>query len=167
MKKKKHKLNGEVRFPSVRVVGRGDSQIMSSRDAFFLASDEGKDLILINENADPPVVRIDNYNKFLYELDKAEKEKKKNSQQSETKEIQLSLNIGEHDMMTKAKKATEIIEKGSKVKCVLSLRGREKARPQMGELVILKFSEMVENAVPEAMPKMEGFRWMIFLKRKK
>jgi translation initiation factor IF-3 len=167
MKKKQHKLNGEVRFPRVRLIGRGDSQIMTSRDAFLLATEEEKDLILINENTDPPIVRIEDYKKFLYDAERAEKEKKRNAQHSETKEVQLSLNIGDHDMQTKAKKAAEFLEKGSKVKCVLILKGREKGRPQAGEVVILRFCQMLENGIPEAMPKMDNYRWNVILKPKK
>ena len=67
-KERKHKINSEVRFPSVRVIKDGESLIMSSFDASKLAQSEGKDLILINENQDPPIVRIDDYNKFMYDL---------------------------------------------------------------------------------------------------
>jgi translation initiation factor IF-3 len=167
MKKKQHKLNGEVRFPSVRLIGRGESQIMSSKEAFFLATSEEKDLVLINENTDPPIVRIEDYKKFLYDAEKQEKEKKKNSRQAETKEIQLSLNIGDHDMKTKAKKAAEFLEKGSKVKCTLAIRGRARANPQAGEIVVLRFCDSLENGVPEAMPKMENYRWTVILKPRK
>lgn len=168
MKRKKHKLNGEVRFPKVRLVGRGEAMVVSSRDAALIAMDEGKDLILINDATDPPIVRVEDYNKFLYELEKAEKFRKKQAHHSETKEIQLSAEIGDHDLYTKARKAAELLEDGSKIRCVLSLKGRQKANPVRGEITILKFVEMLsDNGSPESMPKLEGSRWIVFLKPRK
>ena len=169
MKKfQKHKINGEVRFPTVRLIGRTDAGVMSSRDAYNIAVSEEKDLILINETSNPPIVKIEEYTKFLYEIEKAEKEKKKNAPKNETKEIQLSVTIGENDLKTKAKRAMEFIQDGMKVKCVLMMKGRQKARPEQGEIVMLKFADMLsEVAVPESMPKMEGGKWLAILKPKK
>ena len=76
MKQKQHKINGEVRFPQVRIIGE-TSQVMSSYEASKLAESEGKDLILIQENANPPIVKIENYKKFLYEIEQKEKANKK------------------------------------------------------------------------------------------
>ena len=84
-KERKHKINTEVRFPQVRLVGQGDAQLMSSYDAVKMAESMGMDLILINEAQTPPVVRIDDYNKFIYDLEKSEKERKKNAQKTEIK----------------------------------------------------------------------------------
>lgn len=166
--KRRHKINSEVRFPSVRLVGRGEPVVMSSKEAYDLAMAEGVDLVLINETADPPVVRVEDYHKFLYELEKSEKERKKKTQKNETKEVQLSAEIAEHDMRTKANKALEFLEKGDKVKVVLLLKGRQKAHPERGELTVLKFIEMVsEKGIPEFLPKMEGNRWQTIVKPKK
>jgi translation initiation factor IF-3 len=96
-KERKHKINSEVRFPQVRLVGMGEPQIMTSFEASKLAETQGKDLILINEFQNPPIVRIEDYNKFIYDMEKAEKEKKKNSVRTELKEIQLSCEIGIND----------------------------------------------------------------------
>ncbi len=79
VKERRHKINGEVRFPQVRVAGEiGQGQIMSSYEASKLAEQNEKDLILISENATPPVVRIEDYGKFIYEIEKREKESKRN-----------------------------------------------------------------------------------------
>lgn len=167
-KTRKHKINGEVRFDRVRLVKDGIQTIISSYEAYKMAEAEGLDLILISENANPPVVKIEDYQKFLYDIEKAEKEKKKNSTKTEMKEIQLSPNIAENDLLTKAKKAKEFLEDQDKVKCVITLKGRQKAMPAAGELVMLKFAETLsEYGLPETLPKMEGNKWLMILKPKK
>lgn len=167
-KERKHKINSEVRFPQVRIVGQGEPQVMSSFEASKLAESLGKDLILINENQQIPIVRIEDYNKFIYDQEKAEKERKKNSVKNEIKEIQLSCEIADHDLETKSRKATEFLNEGDKVKCVISLKGRQKSMPERGELVMLRFAEMLgEIGSPEALPKLEGTRWLMTLKPKK
>ena len=117
-KERKHKLNSEVRFPQVRLVGEGEPRIMSSFEASKIAQSEGKDLILINENQDPPIVRIEDYNKFIYDFEKAQKLKQKSQQKIELREIQLSCEIAINDLQTKARKAREFLEDGDKVKWV-------------------------------------------------
>ena len=167
-KEKLHKTNEEIRFPEVRVIGDFEPRVMSSYEASQLALSEGKDLILINENAKPPIVRIDDYHRYLYEIERKQKEQKKKQVKIETKEIQLSTNIAEHDLGVKARKALEFLEEGDKVKCVLQMKGREKAMPEKGELVMYKFCKLVESVgLPEAMPKLEGGRWLMVIKTKK
>jgi len=169
VKEKKHKTNGEVRFPQVRVTGEiGQGQIMSSYEASKLAEDNEKDLILISENATPPVVRIEDYGKFLYELEKREKESRKNQKKTELKEISLSVTIADHDLGVKSKKALEFLEDGNKVKLTLLLKGRQHNMAQQGQVVMLRFATLVEEVgVPEAMPKLEGSKWNMILKPKK
>lgn len=164
----KHKLNGDVRFNEVRLIGIDEPRLMSSYDAYQLAKSEGKDLILINELQTPPIVKIEDYNKFLYHLEKSEKEKKKNSVKSVTKEVQLSPGISDNDLNTKARKAKEFLEDGDKVKCIMQLKGRQKGSPQMGEIVMLKFANILEEyGALEAMPKLEGGKWFMLIKPKK
>jgi translation initiation factor IF-3 len=140
--KRKHKINQELNFTEVRIVGRGEPFVISTKEALDIAFSEEKDLILINENQNPPIVRIEDYNKFLYNAEKAEKEKKRNSNKSQLKEIQLSVNI--------------------------SLKGRQKANPARGELVMLKFAQLVEEfGIPESMPKLESGKWLMMMKTKK
>lgn len=167
-KQRQHKINGEVRFPQVRLVGMGETKVISSYEASKLAESEGKDLILINENQNPPIVRIEDYNKFLYEIEKQMKEKKKLAIKNEIKEIQLSCEIAEHDLQTKSRKAQEFLDKHDKVKVVMQLKGRQKATPERGELVMLKFAEMLsENGSLENMPTCDGNRWLMTIKPKK
>jgi translation initiation factor IF-3 len=168
VKEKRHKINSEVRFPQVRLIGEGEPRLMSSYEASKIAEEEGLDLILINEVATPPIVRIEDYNKFIYHLEKQEKEKKKNSTKVETKEVQLSVEIGENDLKTKARKSLEFLQHGDKVKCVLQLKGRQKSMPERGEVVILKMLDMIsEIGEPESMPKLENGRWIVMIRPKR
>jgi translation initiation factor IF-3 len=167
-KERKHKINAEVRFPQVRVIGNYNGQIMSSFEAAKIAQEEGVDLILINENANPPVVRIEDYGKFLYDLEKREKEAQKNVHKVQMKEISLSLNIADHDLAVKAKKANEFLQNGDKVKLSLLMKGREMNMKDNGQIVLLKFAQLVETSgIPESLPKLEGTRWNMILKPKK
>lgn len=167
-KEKKHKINSEVRFPQVRVIGDGEPQLMSSFEASKLAQSLGKDLILINENQNPPIVKIEDYNKFIYNLEKAEKEKKKNAIKSELKEIQLSCEIASNDLQTKARKAKEFIEDGDKVRVMLQLKGRQKQMPERGESVLYRFYELLnEICMHEELPRLEGGKWTMTIKAKR
>ena len=167
-KQRKHKINNEVRFPQVRLVGMGEPKIMSSYEASQIARSEEKDLILINESQDPPIVRIEDYNKFIYDIERAEKEKKKNAKATQIKEIQLSTNIADNDLKTKARKGKEFLDEGDKVKIVLQMKGRERQNPEAGEITILKYVSLLDNeGIAEAMPKYEGNRWQVIMKPKK
>ena len=164
----KHKLNSDVRFPKVRVIGEFNGEIMSSFEASKIAKEREVDLILINENADPPVVRIEDYNKFIYDQNKKEKELKKNSKKNETKEVKLSLNIADHDLNVKAKKCKEFLTSGDRVKVTLLLKGRQNLMKDNAELVMLKFAQMLsEFGTPESLPKLEGKNFRMFIKPKK
>lgn len=168
-KKQLHKINSEVKFPQVRVIGEiGNGQIMSSYEASKLAQSHEKDLILITDLANPPVVRIEDYSKFLYELEKREKENRKNQKKSEIKEIMLTATIADHDLQVKSKKALEFLEEGNKVKLTLNLRGRQNNMQIQGQVVLLKFATLVEElGIAETLPKLEGSRWNLMIKPKK
>jgi translation initiation factor IF-3 len=168
-KENKHKINSEVRFPQVRVIGDiGQGKVMSSFEASKIAQENEKDLILINENGNPPVVRIEDYGKFLYELEKKEKESRKNQKKTELKEISLSATIADHDLGVKSKKAIEFLEDGNKVRLTLMLKGRQHNMSQQGQIVLLKFATLVEEiGIPENLPKLEGSKWSMILKPKK
>ena len=141
---------------------------MSSFEASKIAQEEGVDLILINENATPPIVRIEDYGKFIYDSEKKEREAKKNVHKTQLKEIPLSLNIADHDLGIKAKKALEFLEGGDKVKLSLLMKGRQMSMKENGEIVMLKFAHFVEElGIPEALPKLEGNRWNMIIKPKK
>lgn len=164
----KHTINQSIKSNEVRLVGDGESKVVKTSYALSLALEEGKDLILINPNQNPPIAKIEDYKKFLYDQQKAEKEKKKNSSKSLVKEIQLSVEIGDNDLITKSKKALEFLEKGHKVKCSMILKGRQKSNPERGEITMLRFAETLsENGSLESMPVLQGGRWNMMIKPKK
>lgn len=166
--KRKHRINEELIFPEVRIVGRGEPYVCKTSEAIELAQSEDKDLILINESQTPPIARIEDYNKFLYNTEKLEKEKKKAANKSQLKEIQLSVNISDHDLEVKAKRGRDFLKDGDKIKVVMSLKGRERANPTRGEVVMLKFAQAVEEfGIPENLPKLESSKWLMFIKTKK
>lgn len=165
-----HKLNREITAPKVRVVGVEDLEIdvLSLEDALKLAAEKEVDLVEISPNADPPVVRLVDYNKFLYEKKKRDKEQKAKSKQSEVKEIRFTPNTDEHDFEFKSKHAIKFLQEGDKVKCFVQFKGRGILFKDRGELLLLKFAEkLAEYGVLESMPKMEGRRMLAIFSPKK
>jgi translation initiation factor IF-3 len=167
--KRKHKINDDIKSFEVRLIVTGAApEIMKTKDALKLADEEGKDLILINENQEPPIVKIEDYGKFLYNIEKMLKEQKKNAVKSELREIKLSCEISDHDLEIKAKKGKEFLQDGDKVKCVIQLKGRQKGNPERGQLVMLKFATLLEDyGSAENVPKLESSKWLMILKPKK
>jgi translation initiation factor IF-3 len=160
------KTNDKIRSYEVRLVGRGEPQVIKTSEALDMAYDEGLDLILINESQDPPIARIENLSKFLYKKNQVEKEKKKNTVKTVVKEIQLSPDIAENDLEVKVKRTIKFLEKGFKIKCSLILKGRQKATPERGEIIMLKFATMIEEfGKIENMPKLQSHRWIMMIKK--
>jgi len=121
-------------------------------------------LVLINDNVDPKICRILNYEKFLYEQKRKEKDKAKTL---EVKEIKLGPNTSENDLSYRSKHIIEFLQKGHKVKLTMQFRGREMAFVSNGEILMLKLIDSVsEYGLPESMPKMEGKRMQCLLKPK-
>lgn len=169
-KQNEHKLNREITAPRVRVVGVEDleSDIFTLEEALKLAEEKEVDLVEISPNADPPVVRLVDYNKFLYEKKKRDKEQKAKSKQSEVKEIRFTPNTDEHDFEFKVKHAMKFLQDGDKVKCFVQFKGRGILFKDRGELLLLKFAErLADYGVLESMPKMEGKRMLAIFSPKK
>ena len=163
----KFRINDELNGTyDVRIVGEDiESKIISLSEAKKIANDMEMDLIEINSNVNPPIMKIASYEKMLYEMKKAMKKNKQNVKPM--KEIQLSVNISENDLQTKVNNARKFIEGGSKVKVVLSMRGRELVRREENKRSILEFIVALENvAIPEAQPRDEGNRTVVILKKK-
>jgi translation initiation factor IF-3 len=167
--KNKHKINNDIRCLEVRLVGYYEEpKVLKTQEAQKIANSEEKDLILINENQNPPVVKIMDYKKFLYDTEKADKERKKNSIKSILKEIQLSPEIAENDLKVKSKKAIEFLKNGDKVKCSMILKGRQQYNPERGEITMLKFATLIEDfGILESMPTLQGNKWNMMVKPKK
>lgn len=148
------RVNREIRAPKVRVIGSEGEQIgiMSARDALKKAEDDGLDLVEIAPNAIPPVCKIIDYGKFRYDQTKREKESKKASHQIKVKEVKLKPNIDEHDLQTKLRHAKDFLEKGNKVKVTCMFRGREMVHREIGERLIKKVIEDLQDVAAAESP---------------
>lgn len=151
-----------IRVPQVRLVGDNvEVGVYSIQDAIRMAQDQQLDLVEISPTADPPVCKIIDYNKFLYEKKKKEKEQKAKSKTSEVKEIRFTPNTDDHDFDFKAKHAEKFLKEGNKVKAYVQFKGRAIQFKERGELLLLKFAERLgDSGVLEGMPKMEGKRML-------
>ena len=171
MKKQKFKVdnlvNSQIRAKQVRITGDNvESKIVSLGDALALAGDMGLDLIEIAPNANPPVCKIYDFSKFVYEKKLLDKQNKKN--RTEMKEVQLSPTISDHDLATKARASCGFLEKGDKVKVSIMFKGRQNAHREFGSTIMLKFIDLVEEfGIIEAEPKFEGNRMIGMFKPKK
>jgi translation initiation factor IF-3 len=151
-----------IRVPQVRLVGDNvEVGVYPIQEALKMAQDQQLDLVEISPNADPPVCKIIDYNKFLYEKKKKEKEMKAKSKASEVKEIRFTPNTDDHDFDFKAKHAEKFLKEGNKVKAYVQFKGRAIQFKERGELLLLKFAERLnDSGVLEGMPKMEGKRML-------
>ena len=159
-KEAEHRINQFIRAPQVRLVGDNVTVgIYSLQDALRMAQEQALDLVEISPTVDPPVCKIIDYNKFLYDKKKKEKEMKAKSKASEVKEIRFTPNTDDHDFDFKAKHALEFLKDGNKVKAYVQFKGRAIQFQDRGQLLLLKFAErLAEAGVLENMPKMEGRR---------
>ena len=133
---------------------------MSRFEALKKADEYGLDLLCVAPNAVPPVCKILNYGKYRFESQKKAKEAKKNQKVIEIKEVQLTPQIGEHDIQTKVKNAIKFLQEGNKVKVGVRFRGRQMTHIEVGQEVLNKFIDYVsEYAIVEKAPLMEG-RWL-------
>ena len=153
----------------VRVVGEGiEPTIMSTKEALAKSYADGLALVMISPSATPPVCKIIEYQKFLYEQKKREKERKANSTKVVIKEIRLSPQTDDHDFEFKLNHAKRFLKEGNKVKVVVFFRGRAIVYKEQGETQLLKFAEaLMEYGKPESMPKLEGKRMLIIIAPKK
>ncbi|MDQ6755877.1 MAG: translation initiation factor IF-3 [Bacteroidota bacterium] len=155
-----HRTNHMIRVPQVRLVGENvEVGVYDTQTAQRMAQDQGLDLVEISPQADPPVCKIIDYNKFLYEKKKKEKEMKAKSKVSEVKEIRFTPNTDDHDFDFKSKHAQNFLKDGNKVKAYVQFKGRAIMFKERGELLLLKFAErLVDFGTLESMPKLEGKR---------
>src|SRR6266496_3558550 len=167
-KEAEHRINQFIRAPQVRLVGDNvEVGVYSIQDALKMAQEQQLDLVEISPQADPPVCKIIDYNKFLYEKKKKDKEMKANSKISEVKEIRFTPNTDEHDFNFKAKHAENFLKEGNKVKAYVQFKGRAIQFKERGELVLLKFAErLAEVGQPEGLPKLEGKRMLMIISPK-
>jgi len=150
----------------VRVVGDnvGQPQVLPIRDALKLADELELDLIEISPKAEPPVCRIDDYQKFLYQQKKKAKELKANQTKVVVKEIRFGPQTGDHDYNFKLKHAQNFLKEGAKVKAYVFFRGRSIVFKEQGEILLLRFAtDLEEFAKVEAMPRLDGKKMNMML----
>ncbi len=155
-----HRINDRIRAPQVRLVGDNVTVgVYPIEEARRIAHQQELDLVEISPNADPPVCKVVDYKKFLYEKKRKEKEMKSNAKQSEVKEIRFTPGTDDHDFDFKAKHAERFLKEGNKVKAYVQFKGRAIMFQERGQLLLLKFAErLAEAGALESMPKMEGKR---------
>ena len=178
--KPQFRTNREIRIPKIRLVGDNlnevsdvagkpiESGIYYTNDALKWANELGLDLVEISPKADPPVCRIIDYKKFLYNKKKKEKELKAKTSKTVIKEIRFGPNTDDHDFDFKLRHAQKFLTEGAKVKAYVHFRGRTIVFKERGELLLLKFlKELEEFGAAEALPKMEGRRMTVIVSPKK
>jgi translation initiation factor IF-3 len=159
-------VNNQIRFAQVLVIDQTGKQlgVMNSYQANQLAEQAGLDLLCVAPGAKPPVCKILDYGKYRFEQQKKAKEAKKNQHIIDIKEIQISPQIGEHDLQVKVKAAIAFFEEGDKVKLVLRFKGRQMAHQEIGTEMVNKFIEAVKHvSIVEKRPELEGKLLTTFL----
>ncbi|MGV3706588.1 MAG: translation initiation factor IF-3 [Arcticibacter sp.] len=164
-KEAEHNINEYIRAQQVRLVGDNVEQgIMSLAEARRIAEEQELDLVEISPNADPPVCRVIDYNKFIYEQKKKLKEIKANAKQTVIKEIRFGPNTNEHDFQFKLKHAIGFLEAGEKVRAYVHFKGRAIVYKEQGEILLLRFAQALEEVGKvEQLPKLEGKRMFLIV----
>ncbi|WP_420852356.1 translation initiation factor IF-3 [Oceanirhabdus seepicola] len=168
--KKQTLINEQIRVNEVRLIGHDGAPlgIMSSKEAMNLADEKNMDLVMISENAKPPVCRIMDHGKYVYEQQKKLKEAKKKQKTVTLKEVRMSLSIEDHDINIKAKRAHKFLESGDKVKVTVRFRGREAEHSHLGRKILDNFYSKVEDiCIIEKPAKKEGRNMLMILAPRK
>ena len=165
----KERVNGRIRAREVRLLADDGKQlgIFPTSDALSMAKEQQLDLVEISPNSNPPVCKILDYGKFLYEIEKQEKLNKKKQHIVQVKEIRIRPNTGDHDLLTKLNRAKKFLESGDKVKITVMYRGREMARQDMGVDTLNRVVEILDDfAEIDKQANMEGRRLSLILSPK-
>ena len=179
-KEPEHRINDFIRVPEIRLIGdmleelstivgeNIEPGIYPTRKARLWADKAELDLVEISPNAVPPVAKIVDYAKFLYQKKKKEKEMKANAVKVVLKEIRFGPQTDQHDYEFKLKHAVNFLKENSKVKCYVNFRGRQIVFKDQGEILLLRFiQELAEYGLPESLPKLEGRRMSVIIAPKK
>ena len=164
-----NRINERIRVPQIRLVGDGqEPQILDTKVAIQMAEEQDLDLVEISPKANPPVCKIMDYKKFLYNQKKKEKELKAKQSKVTIKEIRFGPNTEEHDFNFKLDHAKKFLQEGAKVKAFVFFRGRAIVFKDRGEILLLRFAqELSDYGTLEVMPKLEGKRMTIIINPKK
>ena len=167
-KQNQYRINEQIRVREVRIVGEGGSTVMPIKQALDMAHQQGVDLVEISPNAVPPVCRLIDYSKFLYQQKKRQKEMKAKQVKVEVKEIRFGPQTDEHDYQFKLKHARGFLEEGNKVRAYVFFRGRSILFKEQGEVLLLRFAnDLEEVGKVESMPSLEGKKMFLYLAPKK
>jgi len=168
-KKQEYRINEQIRVREVRIVGDNtEPVVVPTFKAIQMAEQQGVDLVEISPNANPPVCKLIDYSKFLYQLKKKAKEQKAKQVKMEVKEIRFGPQTDDHDYNFKLKHAQEFLAEGNKVKAYVFFRGRSILFKEQGEVLLLRFAnDLEEYGKVEQMPILEGKRMIIFIAPKK
>jgi translation initiation factor IF-3 len=169
-KEQAHKINEHIRAKEVRLVGENieEQGVYTLAQALQMADDQGLDLVEISPTAVPPVCKIVDYQKFLYQQKKKDKEQKAKSTKIVVKEIRFGPQTDDHDYNFKLKHAIEFLKDGHKVKAYVFFKGRSILFKQQGEVLLLRFAnDLEEYAKVDSLPVLEGKRMIIMLSPKK
>ena len=166
--KNQYRVNEQIHVREVRVVSEDGSEVMPTRKAMDLARQQGVDLVEISPNAQPPVCRLIDYSKFLYQQKKRQKEMKQKQVKVEVKEIRFGPQTDEHDYQFKLKHAQEFLLEGNKVRAYVFFRGRSILFKEQGEVLLLRFAnDLEEYGKVESMPALEGKKMFLYMSPKK
>ncbi len=163
-----YRINEQIHAREVRIVGDDGSTVMPTRQALDIARQQDVDLVEISPNANPPVCRLINYSKFLYQQKKRAKEMKQKQVKQDVKEIRFGPQTDEHDYNFKLKHATEFLKDGNKVRAYVFFRGRSILFKEQGEVLLLRFAnDLEEYGKVEQMPSLEGKKMFLYITPKK
>jgi len=166
--KNQYRVNEQIRVKEVRIVSDSGSTVVPTRQAMDMARSQGVDLVEISPNAQPPVCRLIDYSKFLYQQKKHAKEMKAKQVKVDVKEIRFGPQTDEHDYQFKLKHAKEFLDNGNKVRAYVFFRGRSILFKEQGEVLLLRFAnDLEEYAKVEQMPALEGKKMFLYLAPKK
>ena len=167
-KKNFYRVNEQIRVKEVRIVSDNGSTVVPTRQALDMARSQGVDLVEISPNAQPPVCRLIDYSKFLYQQKKRAKELKAKQVKQDVKEIRFGPQTDDHDYNFKLKHAKEFLEEGNKVRAFVFFRGRSILFKEQGEVLLLRFAnDLEEYGKVEQMPTLEGKKMFLYLSPKK
>lgn len=164
-----HNINEKIRARFVRLVGENIEKpdVYSIEEALRLADEFELDLVEISPNADPPVCKIIDYQKFLYQQKKKQKEMKSKQAKVIVKEIRFGPQTDEHDYKFKLKHALKFLEEGAKIKAFVFFKGRSILFKEQGEVILLRLAQDLEDVGKvDQMPKLEGKRMIMFISPK-
>ncbi|MBQ4408593.1 MAG: translation initiation factor IF-3 [Bacteroidales bacterium] len=163
----KHFINESIKAREVRLVGENiedNNKIVSTREALRLAEEQGLDLVMITADANPPVCKIVDYSKFLYQLKKKLKEQKANTKKTEVKEIRFGPQTDDHDFDFKLNHAKRFLADGDMVRAYVFFKGRSIVYKEQGEILLLKFATQLEGiGKVDRMPALEGKKMIMLI----